>query len=161
MPEGSFGITVQLNTGDLQKLQAKLMGTKGRINTGLTARAHSMGALGATMLNDSCPRGEDGNWRRGDPPLSESHEYKYSNPYYTDIFSTAPHAPFIVLGFTPHMPPEDAWLGEGSGYAPRLAVLNNGTPTNPVDYFTPVANELEGVNGEWCARIGDTLWLGG
>lgn len=158
----TISIKVSLNTGDLQRIQSRIAGTKGRINTGLTARGHAMGALGAQMLNDAAPQGDGGDWARGNPPLSDAHAYRYLNPYYTELYTTAPHEPFIVFGFEPHMPPEEAWEGdEKAGYAARKAVLDAGTPTNPVDFWSTVEAQLDGVNGEWCARIGDTIWAGG
>jgi hypothetical protein len=158
----SITIRVSLNTGDVARLQSRILGTKGRINAGLTARAHAMGALGVQMLNDAAPTLEGDNWVHGDPQLNSAHAYRYSNPYYTELYTTAEHEPFIVYGFTPHMPPPEAWTGDEEGsYPARKAVLDAGTPTNPVDFWSPVEAALEGVNGDWAARIGDMIWTGG
>lgn len=158
---GSFAIEVRFNASDLQRIEARLNGSKGRIQSGLTSRVQAMGQAGAAALNAGAPHGSDGDWRRGEPPLSESHHFVQTNSAEGYLYTDAPHAPFIVFGFEPHMPPEEAWTGEpNEGYFPRLSVLARGTPTNPVDYWSPVEAMLEGENQHWAEVVG-ALWLGG
>src|SRR5678815_3206949 len=78
-------IEINLHQGDVQRIRARLQGTKGRIDAGLWARAKAMADIGVNMLDMAAPRGEDGNWQRGEPPLSESHRAQLSTPYYLSL----------------------------------------------------------------------------
>jgi hypothetical protein len=158
---GTISIAVTINSNDLQRIEAKLAGSKGRFTTGLIARVKAMGQSGADALNAAAPQGEGDDWARGDPPLSESHFFRYFNSTEGEIYTTAPHAIFIVFGFTPHMPPASAWLGDpNDGYMARKAVLDHGTPLNPIDYWSEVEPMLEAQNLAWAEQIG-AMWLGG
>lgn len=157
---GFINMTVEINSGDLRRIESRLAGSKGRITTGLHERIAAMGALGAAALNAGAPHGQGGDWARGEPPLEESHFWKYLNITEGYLYTTAEHAKFIVEGFTPHMPPAEAWLGdENDGYMARKAVLENQTPTNPVDYWTPVEEMLAAENQHWAEIVG-AMWLG-
>lgn len=157
MPD--FKLEVRLNAGDVQHIQAKLIGAKGRINAGLWARARNLGSIGVEMLNAECPQGTDGNWADGQPKLNTSHRATILNPYYAELYSVAEHAKFIVFGTEPHMPPEEAWTGEPSASVPaRMSVLDHGTPAQD-DYFSRVEAKLEPLNAISAETIGSTIWI--
>jgi len=144
--QGEFSLKVQFNTSDVAKLGRKIAKAKYVINPALWDRGRDMANQAADNLNRQAPRGKGGPWRRGAPPLQGSHRGVMINAYYGVVYSEAPHARYIVNGFTPHMPPAEAWLGDPRlSWPMRLAVLWNGTP-EVRDYFTPVVRETERAN---------------
>lgn len=145
--EAGFSLKIQVNTGDLYALDRKMRGLPTTISKGLWSRGRQMGATAVKQLNAAAPEGQGGGWIRGSPPLRGSHQFAMNNAYYATVYTTAPHARFIVNGFTPHMPPAHAWIGQQElSFVMRRAVLNNETPEAPRDYFTPVAESMEATN---------------
>lgn len=145
--EEGFSVRVQVNEGDLVRLNNKITGASQAITPALWARGKRLIAIAVRELNRTAPRGAGGDWIRGSPPLESSHGGVMINAYQGVVYSSARHARFIVQGFTPHMPPERAWLGDPKlSYVMRRAVLINETPEAPRDYFSPVADKLEIFN---------------
>jgi hypothetical protein len=151
---GAFGLKVEVNTGDLVAINAKIQKVSTRITPGLWARARAMAEWAKDQLNRTAPRGAGGGWIRGSPPLQSSHHGTVINAYKAVVYSDAEHARYIVNGFSPHMPPEHAWIGQQElSFVMRRAVLNNGTPEAPRDYFTPVADRMVVRNQEETERL--------
>lgn len=142
-----YQVTFQVNTGDLVRLSNKITGAGTRITPALRARASRMAALAVRALDRAAPRGSGGGWIRGSPPLQGSHRAAVTNAYYAVVYTEASHARPIVYGFTPHMPPAHAWVGQQElSFVMRRAVLRNETPENPRDYWTPVSDAMAAHN---------------
>jgi hypothetical protein len=149
-----YQIVVQVNTGDLVRLNAKIQNAKTRITPGLWERARKMAAYVVKELDMSAPVGTGGGWIRGSPTLRGSHRGTVIDAYHAVVYTEASHARPIIYGFTPHMPPEHAWVGQQElSFVMRRAVLRNETPEAPRDYWTPVVYEAERVNIEQAAIL--------
>lgn len=151
-------IRIQVNTGDLMRISSKLNNTRVQIHPGLRSRAQSMTDQAVKALNAAAPVGSGGGWIRGSPPLRGSHRGAVINAFYAVVYTEASHARPIVYGFTPHMPPAHAWVGQQElSFVMRRAVLHNETPENPRDYWTPVENALIAFNIAEAVRLGARL----
>lgn len=143
----TWAVEIRFNQVDVQNIRRRVLGIPNRIDKGLWARAREMAAVGVRFMDDEAPKGEGGDWARGDPPLSQGNSAFVQNPYMVVLFTRSPHARYIHDGFAPHMPPEEAWLGEEElSFIMRRQVGRKGTPNNPDPYIARAGDRLGPYN---------------
>jgi hypothetical protein len=155
---GSIVIDIRPDRVSVEAVKRKLKNGQGRITPATAKATRGVGNIVMAYAMRFSPQGAGGDWARGNPTLREGHSVKYFNPYHVEVINTASHAPWIHEGFTPHMPPAEAWLGDvAEGFFPRMAVLHAGTPVAPRPWMQQAAAAAAPMLQKHAADIGQSV----